>query len=65
MRTGYLNTLFFIVLVNSSASISSNILCAPEMPAFAKNTSKRPYFDTASSTTPLTATSLLASKHRA
>ena len=61
----YLVVFVLMVFSNSSFSISGKGLCAPLMPALAKNMSRRPYLDMASSTTPLTDGSSLASKHRA
>lgn len=50
----YLSTLTFIVFINPSISIFSNFVGVPAIPAFAKNTSSRPYLFIASLTTSAT-----------
>lgn len=52
--------LISIVILKSSVVLSSTLFGLIEMPAFAKKTSRRPYFSNASSTTRLTSSSSAA-----
>ncbi len=63
-RLTHLKAFVRITVMKSSAELSNTRLVVKLTPAFAKNTSSRPYNSKHSSTTPLTSSSLPASMRR-